>query len=157
MAAVQTRLTGYQGEKIKIASSAEKTGLGPRTSGAKQHSLKAGRLKGQLFAYTVTNQGELNISGLYERFQADPFPAVNAFLELGLPYILRFVDEIRNGKGSIKEEIQKKTQKLSEKDVQPRSDDEVEKLFLDKVEKELALPEYNLFSKLDLCHPALER
>jgi hypothetical protein len=59
MANVQTRLAGHSGEKIKIASSAEKTGLGPRTSGSKQHSIKAGRLKGQLFAYTVTNQGTL--------------------------------------------------------------------------------------------------
>lgn len=59
MANVQTRLSGYSGEKVKVAGSAEKTGLGPRTSGAKQHSIKAGRLKGQLFAYTVTNQGKL--------------------------------------------------------------------------------------------------
>lgn len=71
-------------------------------------------------------------------------PAVNAFLELGLPYLLRFVDEVRHGKGSIKEEIQKKTSKDT---IQPRTDAEVEKVFLDKVEKELALPEYNLFSE----------
>ena len=70
---------------------------------------------------------------------------MNAFLELGLPYILRFVDEIRNGKGSIKEEIHRKTH--SSDSTQPRTDEEVEKQFLEKVEKELALPEYNLFSK----------
>jgi hypothetical protein len=66
MSAVQIRLTNYQGEKVKIATSAEKAGLGPRTSGAKQHSLKAGRLKGQLFAYTVTNQGELSPARIWQ-------------------------------------------------------------------------------------------
>jgi hypothetical protein len=71
-------------------------------------------------------------------------------LELGLPYILRFVDEIRSGKGSIKEELQKKT---SRQDRPPQTDAEVEKRFLDKVEKELALPEYNLFSKSDIHVP----
>jgi hypothetical protein len=56
MANVQSRLVQYTGGE-PVADSAEKTGLGPRTSGAKQHAVKAGRLKGQLFAYTVTNQG----------------------------------------------------------------------------------------------------
>lgn len=50
MTHVQQRLAGYQGDKVKIANSAEKAGVGPRTSGSKQHEVKAGRLKGQLFA-----------------------------------------------------------------------------------------------------------
>ncbi len=65
-------------------------------------------------------------------------------MELGLPFILRFINELRTGKGSIKEELQKKT---SSRDTPPQTDAEVEKRFLDKVEKELALPEYNLFSE----------
>jgi anoctamin-10 len=39
-----------EGESIKFAQSAEKAGLGPRTSGEQQKSIKAGRLKGQMFA-----------------------------------------------------------------------------------------------------------
>lgn len=57
MANIQQRLARYSGHGSEIAQSAEKAGLGPRTEGAKQHAVKAGRLKGQLFAYTVTNQG----------------------------------------------------------------------------------------------------
>lgn len=44
MARVHRRLAG----KVEVASSAEKAGLGPRTGG--QRGIKAGRLKGQLFA-----------------------------------------------------------------------------------------------------------
>ena len=41
--------------------------------------LNPSRLQDQMFAYTVTNQ------------------VINTFLEIGLPYVLRFVDSIRNG------------------------------------------------------------
>jgi len=52
MAHVQRRLTrsGYEGDNVKFAKTPEKAGLGPKTSGEKQKSIKAGRLKGQLFA-----------------------------------------------------------------------------------------------------------
>jgi anoctamin-10 len=50
MNSVQKRLLGYQGGNVQVASSPEKAGLGPQTDGSKQHSIKAGRLKGQLFA-----------------------------------------------------------------------------------------------------------
>ena len=39
-----------EGKSIKFAQNAEKAGLGPRTSGEQQKSIKAGRLKGQMFA-----------------------------------------------------------------------------------------------------------
>lgn len=123
---VQQRLSGYSGEKIQFAESAEKAKLGPKTSGEKQHSIKAGRLKGQMYAYTVTNQ------------------AIGAFLELGLPYILRFIDEWRSGKATLKDLSKRGGEE--KRPIDGQSDAEVEKLFLDKVEKELALPEYNIFT-----------
>ena len=46
MANLQQRLAGSP----HVAISAEKAGLGPQTSGEQQHGIKAGRLKGQLFA-----------------------------------------------------------------------------------------------------------
>nr|XP_019014019.1 uncharacterized protein I206_00096 [Kwoniella pini CBS 10737]OCF52800.1 hypothetical protein I206_00096 [Kwoniella pini CBS 10737] len=124
MANVQHRLTKQ--DTINIASTPEKAGLGPRTSGKEQKGIKAGRLKGQLFAYTVTNQ------------------VINAFLELGLPFVMRFVDDWRAGKTTIKETIKARSQDTPEKP--PQTDDEVEKRFLDKVERELALPDYTLFT-----------
>ena len=52
MAAVQGRLAGSRvaGEKVKFAASPEKAGLGPHSSNEQLKSIKAGRLKGQLFA-----------------------------------------------------------------------------------------------------------
>jgi hypothetical protein len=47
---VQTVVAGYQGPNIKVAKSAESAKLGPRTTAESQHDIKAGRLKGQLFA-----------------------------------------------------------------------------------------------------------
>ena len=47
---VQQQLSTYQGGSVRISTTAEKAGLGPKTSGAKQRGIKAGRLKGQLFA-----------------------------------------------------------------------------------------------------------
>ena len=58
MSYVQQRLAKHEGGNIAISSTPEKAGLGPKTDGAKQRGIKAGRLKGQLFAYTVTNQGQ---------------------------------------------------------------------------------------------------
>jgi hypothetical protein len=73
------------------------------------------------------------------------------FLELGLPFILRFVNDWRAGKTTVKEAVEKvknvKNGISTEKEVQvPNSAEEAESLFLEKVERELGLPEYNLFS-----------
>ncbi|WWC97550.1 hypothetical protein V866_004434 [Kwoniella sp. B9012] len=125
MARVQHKLTKQ--ETISVSDTPEIAGLGPRTSGKEQKGIKAGRLKGQLFAYTVTNQ------------------VVNAFLELGLPFIMRFVDDWRAGKTTLKETIKTRGNNNSTEKV-PRDDDEVEKKFLEKVERELALPDYSLFT-----------
>ena len=70
---------------------------------------------------------------------------INMFLELGLPFILRFINDWRAGKTTIKEAVKNVQHPLSEKGV-ATSSEEAEKKFLEKVEKELALPDYNLFS-----------
>lgn len=67
---------------------------------------------------------------------------VGAFLENVLPYILRFVDDWRAGKTTIKEAVSRNNGEKTP----PRSEADVEKKFMEKVERELALPEYTLFS-----------
>lgn len=52
---IQTALSVYQGPSVKIAKSAEAAKLGPRTTAETQHDIKAGRLKGQLFACESTH------------------------------------------------------------------------------------------------------
>jgi hypothetical protein len=97
------------------------------TSAAGQ-KLNAGRLKDQMFAYTVTNQ------------------IVNTFVEIGLPYILRGVESFRtrksNGNGNGKGEKGKK--RVVFEDEKEKGGQE-EREFLEQVRKEVALPEYELF------------
>lgn len=71
------------------------------------------------------------------------------FLELGLPFILRFVNDWRAGKTTLKEavNVDKLIKKAKGGDTPPaQSTEEAEKRFMDKVERELALPDYNLFT-----------
>jgi anoctamin-10 len=82
---------------------------------------------------------------------------INMFLELGLPFILRFVNDWRAGKTTVKEAVEKvknvKNGISTEKESSvPTSAEEAESLFLEKVERELGLPEYNLFS-MSPTHP----
>jgi hypothetical protein len=81
---------------------------------------------------------------------------INMFLELGLPFVLRFINDWRSGKTTVKEAVESvKNVKngitshphSSEKEsAAPSSNEEAEERFLEKVERELGLPEYNLFS-----------
>ncbi|KAJ6580774.1 calcium-activated chloride channel-domain-containing protein [Mycena capillaripes] len=97
------------------------------TSAAGQ-KLNAGRLKDQMFAYTVTNQ------------------IVNTFVEIGLPYVLRGVESFRtrksNGNGNGKGEKGKK--RVVFEDEKEKGGAE-EREFLENVRKEVALPEYETF------------
>lgn len=68
------------------------------------------------------------------------------FLELGLPFILRFVNDWRAGKTTLKKAVET-VKKGTNTTPPPQSAQEAEKRFMDKVERELALPEYNLFSE----------
>lgn len=104
--------------KVKIAS-AEKVGLAPKTSVGARTSAKSSRLVGQLFAYTVTNQ------------------AINAFQEIGLPYVKRKIDDWRSG-DSKHEPVKATSTTASPADPEERQ-------FLRKVQRELSLPSYSLF------------
>lgn len=146
MAHIQRRLThsGVEGEKVKFAKTAEKAGLGPKTTGHEQKSIKAGRLKGQLFACRCS----LGSLYLYPLMDVDTVTnqVIGALTENVLPFVLRFVDDWRAGKTTIKGAVKGNP---GDK-VPPKTEPEIEKQFLRKVERELALPDYNLFSKLPL-------
>ena len=69
---------------------------------------------------------------------------VNTFVENVLPFVLRFINEWRAGKTTIKEAI--KRNKNGEK-TPPKTEQEIEDQFMVKVEHELSLPDYDLFSE----------
>jgi anoctamin-10 len=89
-----------------------------------QTKLNPLRLRDQMFAYTVTNQ------------------VINTFVEIGLPFVLRFVSssKIHSGKGGKKRVVfeDEVTNGAAEKSKEERE-------FLEIVRKEVALPEYDLF------------
>ncbi|KAJ7483438.1 calcium-activated chloride channel-domain-containing protein [Mycena latifolia] len=95
------------------------------TSAAGQ-KLNAGRLKDQMFAYTVTNQ------------------VVNTFVEIGLPYVLRAVESFRKGNGNGNGKGEKGKKRVVFEDEKEKGGEE-EREFLEGVRKEVALPEYELF------------
>jgi anoctamin-10 len=103
---------------------------------AVQTKLDSGRLRGQMFAYTVTNQ------------------AVNTFVEVGLPFVLRRVDEFRKKRTHSKapssaSSVVSGSDNGAKKRVVFEDEKErgglVERVFLDRVRQEAALPEYDLF------------
>ena len=71
-------------------------------------------------------------------------------MELGLPYVMTFVDDWRSGKTTIKEAVSRH----NGDETPPKTPEEVEKRFLAKVERELKLPEYSLFSGCPARSPA---
>ncbi|KAF8159945.1 calcium-activated chloride channel-domain-containing protein [Crassisporium funariophilum] len=113
------------------ASGKSKVGIWDMDSINVTTKLNPGRLRDQMFAYTVTNQ------------------AVNTFLEVGLPFVLR---RFRKGKspaktahvsgGSVNGDGLKK--RVVFEDEKERGGME-ERAFLDSVREEAALPEYDLF------------
>lgn len=96
-----------------------------------RHKLNPARLRDQMFAYTVTNQ------------------AVNTFVEVGLPFILRRVTAFQNRKkaasapGSPGEKNGVKKRVVFEDEKEKGGMEERE--FLDSVRQEVALPDYELF------------
>lgn len=86
---------------------------------------------------------------------ADADSVINVFLELGLPFVLRFVNDWRAGKTTLKEAV--KMKKLGADAPPAQSAEEAEKRFMDKVERELALPDYNLFSTSMILGPHICR
>ena len=94
------------------------------------------RLQDQMFAITVTNQ------------------VVNTFLEVGLPYVMRAVESVRSGRG-----LTLAANAAGAKKKRVSFEDEVdggdkakgvtgaeEREFMERVRREVALPEYTLFA-----------
>ncbi|KAI0761839.1 DUF590-domain-containing protein [Trametes elegans] len=114
-----------------------------RDSGSARGKLSSTRLQDQMFAFTVTNQ------------------VVNTFLEIGLPFILRAVDSVRSGKGlslaapaagagsgngnGKKKRVMFEDQ-TAEAEAERQAQLEEEREFLDRVNREVALPDYTLFA-----------
>ncbi|KAG6849673.1 hypothetical protein H0H93_006389 [Arthromyces matolae] len=96
-----------------------------------KHKINPGRLKDQMFAYTVTNQ------------------VVNTFVEVGLPFALRALVSFRNRKKNPsapaipteKNGVKKRVVFEDEKEKGGLAERE----FLDAVREQAALPEYTLF------------
>ncbi|KAH9947024.1 DUF590-domain-containing protein [Amylocystis lapponica] len=102
-----------------------------------RNKLSPTRLQDQMFASTVTNQ------------------AVNAFLEIGLPYVLRAVESLQKGKGlalaangagAAGAGKKKHVMFEDQPEGNPARDAHAqEREFLEGVRREVALPEYELF------------
>lgn len=101
--------------------------------------LNPSRLQDQMFAFTVTNQ------------------VVNTFLEIGLPFVLRAVDSLRNGRGlsfsapSSSASAAKKKRVMFEdeasgSEVAKNANGKEEREFMERIRREVALPEYSLFA-----------
>ncbi|KAF8877895.1 calcium-activated chloride channel-domain-containing protein [Infundibulicybe gibba] len=108
-------------EKATVGSSA---GIWDMDTANAHRKLNPGRLRDQMFAYTVTNQ------------------VVNTFVEVGLPFILRGIASFRNGKKHPQSNGKKK--KVVFEDEKERGGEE-EREFLERVREEVELPEYELF------------
>lgn len=101
---------------------------------AARAKLNPSRLQGQMFAYTVTNQ------------------AVNFLTEIGLPFLTRAFAQVRSGKCrsslfGIGIGTPRKKRVGFEDDKNGAARDERE--FLERVRKEVSLPEYDLFQDYD--------
>ena len=82
-----------------------------------------------MFAYTVTNQ------------------VINTFVEVILPYFMRGVDDVKNGKGVGNFRGNKKRVVFEDE----KADVKEERQFLERVRHEVSLPAYSLFGACQLC------
>ncbi|KAL4252126.1 DUF590-domain-containing protein [Abortiporus biennis] len=133
-------------EKIQNATSntlKNQTGKGFwETDGSSARGkLNPSRLQDQMFAFTVTNQ------------------VVNTFLEIGLPFILRAVESVRSGRGlsmaapaagaSNSGNGKKKRVMFEDEagnEIAKSANGKEEREFMERVRREVALPEYSLFT-----------
>ncbi|KIJ37486.1 hypothetical protein M422DRAFT_33795 [Sphaerobolus stellatus SS14] len=93
-----------------------------------QAKIDPSRLQNQMFAYTVTNQ------------------VINTLIEVVLPYVLRGINDVRNGKHPISGNGNGNgngKKKVGFKD--NTVDDKEERQFLSEVRRNVSLPEYELF------------
>jgi anoctamin-10 len=102
-------------------------GMWEASSSSAVLKLNPRRLRDQMFAYTVTNQ------------------VVNTFVEVGLPFVLRFVFSTKGHGGSGKKKrvvFEDEVGNGNGVDVNAKKE---EREFLEGVRREVALPEYELF------------
>ena len=106
-------------------------------NGNARSKLNPTRLQDQMYAITVINQ------------------VVNTFLKIGLPYVMRAVDSYRAGKGlTLAENVAGAKKKRVQFEDSASGTAEVannvagveEREFLERVRREVALPEYTLFA-----------
>lgn len=106
-------------------------------NGNARSKLNPTRLQDQMYAITVINQ------------------VVNTFLEIGLPYVMRAVDSYRAGKGltlaenaagAKKKRVQFEDSASGSAEVANNVAGVEEREFLERVKREVALPEYTLFA-----------
>ncbi|KAI0630727.1 DUF590-domain-containing protein [Trametes polyzona] len=114
-----------------------------KDSGSARSKLSSTRLQDQMFAFTVTNQ------------------VINTFMEIGLPFVLRAVASVRSGKGlslaapaaganggngnGKKKRVMFEDQ-TAEAEAERLAQLEEEREFLDRINREVALPDYDLFA-----------
>lgn len=124
-----------EGMKAYNATSAEH--LWEMDGESARGKLNPTRLQDQMFAVTVTNQ------------------IIGTFLEIGLPYVTRAVDSLRSGKGltlaqnaagAKKKRVQFEDDAAARAEVVENVNAVEEREFLDRVRREVALPEYTLFA-----------
>lgn len=92
-----------------------------------REKLHPARLRDQMFAYTVTNQ------------------IVNTFNEVALPFVMRFVTTLWNGKKAHKPDPPVEESKIGAT-IEDKQEDNVEEKYMDKAREEVVLPEYDLFA-----------
>lgn len=105
-------------------------------TGSAKGMLNPSRLQNQMFAITVTNQ------------------VINTFLEIGLPYVMRAVDSLRSGKGltlasnaaGAKKKRVAFEDDAAEAEMVKNANGKEEKELMERIKREVALPEYTLFA-----------
>ncbi|KAF8511795.1 DUF590-domain-containing protein [Hysterangium stoloniferum] len=113
---------GYVQNYVINGNFSEK-GLFNASTAAAQSKIDPSRLQKQMFAYTVTNQ------------------IVNTLVEVVLPYVMRGVEDVKNGKRIVGLRGINKNSGFENNDV----DDKEDRQFMAKVRHNVSLPEYTLF------------
>jgi anoctamin-10 len=128
-------------------TSAEGAGLGMRTDMAQRTGIKGDRLVNQLFACMFSIPRRLMVvEWMLTVFPVDTVTnqAINAFTEMGLPYIKQYYEEWRGTQGNSEAEKRQHV-KAVEKVTEEASTDE--RRLMEKVARELHLPEYSAFGE----------
>ena len=133
MTYVHSQLSAQPGlnETAEAAKEAVSAGIWQHDVGSVTTSINTTRLQNQMYAYTVTNQ------------------IVGTFLEVGLPYIMRFLGRVQGGNGKAKgKRVDFKDEGSGEPDLSAITGGErkEERELLVRIRKEVALGrEYDVF------------